>query len=166
MAGIDPVDWRSVADVVSPFPDDVSAYVEKIMVDLARAEENDIKAALAAWSDVDGLGDPVNLLRIKYTNEPVGIRVDNDMSMFARQTTPKLKLEVPTLIVFADKRHTGTAWPGHHVPVDWRRHERTHTGERFTIALLHRDEAAKIPPGVRAPIAPITEYRTDTDEMS
>jgi hypothetical protein len=156
MTSINPADWRSVADIPgAPYPDAIAEYMERMMTDLARAESVDIRAALAAWSDIDGIADPANILRIKYENDGPQVRVDRDASMFtrAKETPPKVVLEVPTLIVIADKRHAGLAYDvphynGYRIPVDWRRHERTYTGERFTVALLHRDETAKIPPDV------------------
>jgi hypothetical protein len=150
MAGVNPEDLRSVADLPpTSYPDAIAEYMDKMMTDLARAESVDILAALAAWSDIDGIDDPANILRIKYENDGPQVRVDRDDSVFARATAPKVHLEVPTLIVLADKRHAGTANTGHLVSVDWRRHERAYVGERFTVALMHRDEAAKIPREVR-----------------
>lgn len=149
MTGVPPQDWRTVADLPhSSYPDQVSEYVEKVMTDLAVAESKDIRAALAAWSDIPGIDDPANILRIKYTTAGAEVRLDNEGGVFARNTVPKVHLEVPTLIVLADIRHAAN-YRDYPVSVDWRRHERVHKGERFTVALMHRDEAAKIPAEVR-----------------
>lgn len=159
MAGVNPEDWRSLIDAPRPFPDEVSTYIHEMMTDFARAEEVDIAAALAAWSDIEGIDDPVNIIRIKYENDGPQVRVDQGDNAFTRKASPKVVLEVPTLIVLADKRHAGLAYygddyNGYRYPVNWRRHERTYTGERFTVALMHRDEAAKIPPTTTPPPNP------------
>lgn len=145
MGGVNPEDWRSVADLPgASYPDAIAEYMERMMTDLARAESVDILAALADWSDIEGIDDPANIIRIKYTGADPQVRVDREENMFTRAAPPKVSLEVPKLIVLADKRHAAGS-PGSLVPVDWRRHERAYTGERYTVALLHRDEAAKIP---------------------
>lgn len=143
MTGIPPEDWRSVADLPNTsYPDAIAEYIEKMMTDVAVAESKDIRAALEAWPDIEA----EHLMRIKYHADGPQVRVDRDYSVFTRPSPPKMVVEVPRLIVVADLRHTGTANPdGHLLPVDWRRHERTYVGERYTVALLHRDEAAKIP---------------------
>lgn len=149
MSTVPPDDWRSVADLPgTSYVDTIAEYTEKVMTDLAVAESRDILAALAAWSDIDGINDPANILRIKYHNDGPQVRLDRDESVFARASAPKVVLEVPTLIVLADIRHAAGG-RGQLEPVDWRRHERTYTGERYTVALMHRDEAAKIPREVR-----------------
>lgn len=160
MAGVNPEDWRSVADLPPNYPDAIAEYMEKMMTDLARAESVDILAAVAAWSDIDGIDDPANIIRVKYPHDGPQVRVDRDDSVFARAAAPKVNLEVPTLIVLADKRHAGTAYDGDNYngylrPVNWRRHERAYVGERFTVALLHRDEAANIPPTVHTATEPV-----------
>lgn len=144
MTGINPEDWRKVADMGRSYPDAIAGYMEKMMTDLARAESVDILAALAAWSDIDGIDDPANIIRVKYNNDGPQVRVDRDDNVFTGGAPPKVFLEVPTLIVLADKRHAAGS-PDYLVPVDWRRHERTYTGVKYTVALMHRDEAAKIP---------------------
>lgn len=163
MAGVNPEDWRSVADLPSTsYPDAIAGYMEKMMTDLARAESVDILAALAAWSDIDGIDDPANILRIKYENDGPQVRVDRDDSVFARATAPKVFLEVPTLIVLADIRHAAN-YRDYPVSVDWRRHERTYTGVKYTVALMHRDEAAKIPREVRTATEPIN-FQPEMDD--
>lgn len=163
MTGVNPVDWRSVADVPgTSYPDVIAEYMERMMTDHARAESVDILAALAAWSDIDGLDDPANIIRIKYAEGDPKVRVERDASLFtkSRETPPKVFLEVPRLIVLADKRHAA----GHRdylVPVDWRRHERTYTGERFTVALLHSGEAAKIPVHTGTEVADYAPHMED-----
>lgn len=166
MAGVNPEDWRSVADLPSTsYPDAIAEYMHKMMTDLARAESVDILAALAAWSDIDGIDDPANILRIKYENDGPQVRVDRDDSVFARATAPKVHLEVPTLIVLADIRHAGTAnTEGNLVSVDWRRHERAYTGERFIVALMHRDETGKIPAVVRTNTTDIIDFQPEMDD--
>lgn len=156
MAGVNPEDWRSVADLPNTsYPDAIAEYMHQMMTDLARAESVDILAALASWSDIDGIDDPANILRIKYENDGPQVRVDRDDNVFtAAATPPKVHLEVPTLIVLADIRHAAGG-RGHLEPVNWRRHERAYKGERFTVALMHRDEAAKIPREVRTTNEPI-----------
>lgn len=154
MAGVNPEDWRSVADLPNTsYPDAIAEYMHKMMTDYARAESVDILAALASWSDIEGIADPANILRIKYENDGPQVRVDRDDNVFtAAASPPKVHLEVPTLIVLADIRHAA----GDRLePVNWRRHERAYKGERFTVALLHRDEAAKIPREVRTTTEPI-----------
>lgn len=134
------------------YGDAVAEYMERMMTDLARAESVDILAALASWSDIEGIDNPANLLRIKYAEDGPKVRVDRDESLFSRAAAPKVSLEVPRLIVLADIRHAA----GDRLePVDWRQHERTYVGERYTVALLHRDEAAKIPREVRTTTEPI-----------
>jgi hypothetical protein len=163
MAGVNPEDWRSVADLPpTSYPDAIAEYMEKMMTDLARAESVDILAALAAWSDIDGIDDPANILRIKYENDGPQVRVDRDDSVFTRATAPKVHLEVPTLIVLADIRHA-TGYRNYPVAVDWRRHERAYVGERFTVALMHRDETAKIPREVRTR-NDIIDFQPGTDD--
>lgn len=163
MTGINPEDWRSVADLPdTSYTDAIAEYMHKMMTDHARAESVDILAALAAWSDIEGIDDPANIIRIKYENDGLQVRVDRDESVFTRGAPPNVVLEVPTLIVLADKRHAG-GYRDYLVSVDWRRHERTYTGERFTVALLHRDEAAKIPHEVRAATEPVN-YQPEMDD--
>jgi hypothetical protein len=152
MAGVNPEDWRSVADMpANSYVDAVGEYMQRIMTDIALAESRDIRAALAAWDNIEA----EHLMRIKYHEDGPKVRVDQDANLFTRNP-PKVRVEVPRLIVVADIRQAGHANPqGHVIPLDWRRHERTFEGERYTIALLHRDETGKIPTAVRTSTEPI-----------
>lgn len=161
MAGVNPEDWRSVADLPHNYPDVIAEYMHNMMTDLARAESVDILAALAAWSDIDGIDDPANILRIKYENDGPQVRVDRDNNAFTRNVAPKVHLEVPTLIVLADIRHAAN--DREPVSVNWRRHERTYTGVKYTVALMHRDEAAKIPRQVRTATEPVN-FQPEMDD--
>lgn len=160
MTGVNPEDWRSVADLPgASYTDAIAEHMERMMTDLARAESVDILAALAAWSDIEGIDDPANIIRIKYAQDGPQVRVDREENMFTR-AAPKVSLEVPKLIVLADKRHAAGS-PDDLMPVDWRRHERAYTGERYTVALLHRDEAAKIPVHTGTEVA---DYAPDMED--
>lgn len=168
MTGINPEDWRKVADMGRSYPDAITEYMDKMLTDLARAESVDILAALAAWSDIEGIDDPANIIRIKYEDDHPQVRVDRDNSVFTAASPPKVFLEVPTLIVLADKRHAGLAYygndyNGYQYPINWRRHERTYTGVKYTVALMHRDEAAKIPPTVHTTTEPVN-YQPEMDD--
>lgn len=150
-------DLTSIADYMSgdgarSYVDAIAEHMEKIMTDLKLAESRDIRAALAAWSDIDGIDDPANLIRIKHADDNVKVSAGSSGSLFERSKST-VHLEVPKLIVIADKRHAAN--DRGLVSVDWRRHERTYTGERYVVALLHRDEAAKIPREVRTTNEPI-----------
>lgn len=170
MTDVNPQDWRSVADwarfdssprgreirtiaetapVVGPAAA-ISAYMETVMTNLARSEETDLRAALALWAgDIEGIDDPDNIIRVRYPQDQPQVRTEQGGSLFTR-SAPKVHIEVPRLIVLADKRHAGLAYAGldhngYVQPVNWRLHERVYEGERYTVALLDRTETAKIP---------------------
>lgn len=160
-------DLTSIADYMSgdgsrSYVDAIAEHMQKIMTDLALAESRDIRAALAAWSDIDGIGDPANLIRISYDGDGIKVGTGSSGSLFERSKST-VHLEVPKLIVIADKRHAGRAYADAHPPVNWRRHERTYTGERYVVALLHRDEAAKIPADVHTATEPVN-YQPEMDD--
>lgn len=158
-------DLNSIADYMSgdgsrSYVDAIAEHMEKIMTDLALAESRDIRAALAAWSDIDGIGDPANLIRISYDGDGIKVSAGSSGSLFERSKST-VHLEVPKLIVIADIRHAAN--DRGLVSVDWRRHERTYTGERYVVALLHRDEAAKIPADVHTATEPVN-YQPEMDD--
>jgi hypothetical protein len=161
MSDMNPENWRSVSDLpANSYVDDITEHMRKVMNDIALAESRDIRAALAAWHDIDA----EHLMRIKYHADGPQVRVNQDANLFTR-SAPKLILEMPRLIVVADIRQVGHANPqGHVLPLDWRRHERTFDGERYTIALLHRDETGKIPPIVRTNTTDIIDFATGMDD--
>lgn len=158
-------DLTSIADYMSgdggrPYADAIADHMQKIMTDLALAESRDIRAALAAWSDIPGIDDPANLIRISYDGDGIKVGTGSNGSLFER-SKPTVHLEVPKLIVIADKRHAANDRGP--VSVDWRRHERTYTGERYIVALLHCDEAAKIPRQVHTATEPVN-YQPEMDD--
>jgi pimeloyl-ACP methyl ester carboxylesterase len=131
------------------YPSSISDYIGKMMADIYRAQDIDLRAALAAWDDIDT--DPENLFRCEPER---GIRWSADMRA----------LEVPTLIVVGEKRHVGTAYPGHLVPVDHSRLERIYVGVKYKVGLLHRAECAKIPPAVREPHTGVIDFIGNMDD--
>lgn len=158
-------DLNSIADYMSgdgarSYVDAIAEHMEKIMTDLALAESRDIRAALAAWSDIPGIDDPANLIRISYDGDGIKVGTGSSGSLFERSKST-VHLEVSKLIVIADKRHAANDRGP--MPVDWRRHERTYTGERYVVALLHRDEAAKIPADVHTATEPVN-YQPEMDD--
>lgn len=158
-------DLNSIADYMSgdgarSYVDAIAEHMEKIMTDLKLAESRDIRAALAAWSDIPGIDDPANLIRISYDGDGIKVSAGSSGSLFERSKST-VHLEVPKLIVIADIRHAAN--DRGLVSVDWRRHERTYTGERYVVALLHRDEAAKIPADVHTATEPVN-YQPEMDD--
>jgi hypothetical protein len=131
------------------YPTMISGYISKMMSDIYRAQDIDLRAALNAWSDIDT--DPANLFRCEPDQ---GIRWSADMRA----------LEVPTLIVVGENRHIGTAYHGHLVPVDHTNLERVYVGERYKVGLLHRDECAKIPSAVREQHTGVIDFIGDMDD--
>jgi hypothetical protein len=98
---------------------------------------HDMAAAVKAWRDLPGLVD--HIARIDVRDRPgalPALEFEGDGRLLAAMG-PDART-----ILLADSRHYGTA-PVATVNVD--RHERTFTGRTYTVALLHRDEAAKIP---------------------
>ena len=98
---------------------------------------HDIAAAVKAWRDIPGLVD--HIARIQVADRPgalAHLEFEGDGRLLAAMG-PDART-----ILLADSRHYGTAEPGQ-VNVD--RHERKYAGRTYSVALLHRDEAAKIP---------------------
>ena len=114
------------------YPAAIADFIHAAMVDIALRESDDIRAALATWPDLA----EEHLMRVQP--QQTNVRVSDDGQA----------LEVAPVIYLGDKRYVGTAYPGHLVPVDVTRTERTHQGEHFTVALVARSEMAKIPPQV------------------
>lgn len=115
------------------FPTFVVDAIAKALTTTAAAEDDDLRAAFKAWGDLRGLAARAARIRVTDPTRPrFDIDVDGD----------RITLGGERMILIADTARYGTAEGG---PVDVYRHERVFAGKTYNIALLHRDEAAKIP---------------------
>lgn len=118
------------------FPTLMLDGIGKAMLTMYEAMDEDMRAAFKAWGDLKGLKDRCARIEVRDSNAPNGSNISD---MF---TVHGARLEFGGTILIADTAQYGTASPG---PVDVTRHERKYAGKTYSVALLHRDEAAKIP---------------------
>lgn len=118
------------------FPTIMLDGIGKAMIAAYEAMDEDMLAAFKAWGDLKGLKDRCARIEVRDPNKP---HEQQPGDMF---TVHGARLELGDTIIIADTAHYGKAPAG---PVDHTRHERKFAGKTYSIALLHRDEAAKIP---------------------
>lgn len=127
----------SAEDRPAPFPTYLVDAIARAVGASMESAAHDMAAAAKAWRDIPGLVD--HLARIEVKDRPgalPALEFEGDGRLLAAMG-PDART-----ILLADSRHYGTAQAA---PVDVDRHERRFQGRTYTVALLHRDEAAKIP---------------------
>lgn len=137
-----PPEVRAALDATPPpatspaFPTLMLDGIGKAMLTMYEAMDEDMRAAFKAWGDLKGLKNRCARIEVRDPNAPNG---SNMSDMF---TVNGARLVFGGTILIADTAHYGTAPPG---PVNPERYERKYAGKTYSVALLHRDEAAKIP---------------------
>jgi hypothetical protein len=129
------------------YPTQVADFIGSVLSEVARQESDDIRGVLRAWPDLA----EEHLMRLQPP-PPRGVSEDGTALVFH------------PVIYLGDMRYVGTEYPGHLVPVDVTRTERTHQGEHFKVALVARSEMAKIPPEVATSTEVIDFGIGDDDE--
>lgn len=113
--------------------DQINGFIARTLIDLAEAEENDLRAALAAFNL-----EPEHVIRVETT----------DVHPTVRREGGRYFVEMPSLIVLTERCQRGTASPGR---PDWFRFAAVHYGQRYTVGLLHPEENAKLPAPTHPP---------------
>jgi hypothetical protein len=136
-----PPEVRAALEATPPpptpaFPTLVLDGIADAMMTAYNAMDEDMLAAFKAWGDLKGLKERCARIEVRDSTAP---NAPNTSDMF---TVHGARLELGGTILIADTAHYGTAPPG---PVNVERHERKFAGKTYSVALLHRDEAAKIP---------------------
>jgi len=136
-----PPEVRAALEATPPppaptFPTLVLDGIGKAMLAMYDAMDEDMLAAFKAWGDLKGLKERCARIEVRDSSAP---NESNTSDMF---TVHGARLELGGTILIADTAHYGTAPPGQ---INVERHERKFAGKTYSVALLHRDEAAKIP---------------------
>jgi hypothetical protein len=129
---------ESVAEATGQFPTFLVDSIAKILAAQRSTEDEDILAALKAWGDMRGLRDRAARITVAGGTGPEGAPGALLGTTFE---AGKVNLHFDRTILLADTAHYGTRTGEQ---PDVHRHERVFKGRTYTVALLHRDEAAKI----------------------